>query len=133
MRKAIMAAVLAVVAGTVGAQDLPGASWQAIAVADRALTPDDGVTLIFGDGRIAGRAGCNQYTGAAGLTALTPAHGTLTPGAIASTRMLCPDPAMEVETAVLAALGRATAWRITPDGTLELWADDQVLIRARPM
>jgi heat shock protein HslJ len=114
------------------AQDLPASAWQVTGVGAFAVTADDGVTLDFTDGQIAGRSGCNRYTGSVTLTALTPGHGTLALGPVASTRMACPGRADEVERSFLGALGAVDAWRIEPDGALSLLAGDAPLISARP-
>lgn len=126
----VAAAVLAAVPAWAEGE-LPGQAWVATEVGDRALTVEDGVTLDIGADRIAGRSGCNRFTGAATLAALTPGYGTLTVGPVAGTRMACMGAAMEIEAAVLGALERVEAWQIEADGTLVLTGGDQVLLRAR--
>jgi heat shock protein HslJ len=114
------------------AQTAPGARWIAFEAGGLALTEGDEVTLDFDDGRISGRSGCNRFTGAAALTAGTPASGALTLGPLAGTRMACIGRADGVEAAVLAALAAVDGWRIEPDGTLALTGAGTALLRARP-
>jgi heat shock protein HslJ len=62
------------------------------------------VTLEYEAGRFVGRSGCNRYSAAlaAGFSA-----DALVLGPVAGTRMMCPEPAMAVESRFLAALPRA--------------------------
>jgi len=82
------------------------------------------LTLIFGeDGRLSGSAGCNTYT-----TSYEVSDQSLRIGLIASTRMLCNEPAgvMEQETRFLQALGTVATYR--SDGErLELRTGDGAL------
>lgn len=110
---------------------LPGQSWRVVAAGGTEFTPEDEVTMDFVEGMIAGRSGCNRYTGAAQLTARTPLHGALTLGPVAGTRMACMGRAGEIEPVFLGALGRADAWRVEPDGSLSLLAEGEVVIRAQ--
>lgn len=71
------------------------------------------VTATFGDdGRVTGSGGCNRFFGPYTLDGRV-----LTIGPLASTRMLCLEPAGagEQETAFLAALERAARWSIRED------------------
>jgi heat shock protein HslJ len=61
----------------------------------------------FEDGRLAGRAGCNQLGGA---YTLDGSKLSFKPN-LASTMMACPEPLMKQEQAVGAALVRVAAWR----------------------
>ena len=61
------------------------------------------VTLEFPEpGRVAGRSGCNRYTGPIGVT-----DGRLVVGPLAMTRMACPPPQSEFETLFVAAAEKA--------------------------
>ena len=81
------------------------------------------VTARFGaDGNISGSGGCNTYSGSC-----TVDGGSITIGSLASTEMACPEPQMAVETAYLAALGKATAWTIDSEGKLSLTGADAKL------
>ncbi len=72
------------------------------------------VTLRYDEGRFTGRTGCNRYN-----AAVRPgtAPGTITLGAVAATRMMCPEPAAGIEARFLAALPAAQAVHLR-DGRL---------------
>ena len=69
--------------------------------------PDAPVTIDFKDGMIAGKSGCNNYTG---TYQTSGSKLTITTGA--STMMACPDPIMRLEQAYLSDLGKSAAYRI---------------------
>ncbi len=75
-----------------------------------------GVTasLVFADGSVAVETGCNTGSGTAAIT-----DTTITFGPIATTRMACPDPQMEVEALVTQVLSGEVAYEIDAD-TLRL-------------
>jgi heat shock protein HslJ len=131
-RRVLLSALIVALAGPALAADLPGANWLAVQAGAMALEAADAVVLAFGDGRIAGRSGCNRFMGAAELTALTPAAGRIALGPLAGTRMACIGRGDRVEAAVLAALGAVDGWRIDGDGTLVLTGGGADLLRARP-
>jgi len=66
--------------------------------------------LTFSDGQVAVEAGCNSGSGAA-----TIADRTIAFGQIALTAMACPEPAMALEQAVVAALGPRVGYSIEAD------------------
>lgn len=86
---------------------------------------DTELTASFSEGRVAGSAGCNRYTGS-----YETSLDTIVIGPAATTRMACPEPegVMEQESAFLAALASAATWR--RDGSrLELrTADDAIAV-----
>ncbi|WP_326766792.1 META domain-containing protein [Streptomyces sp. NBC_01591] len=64
--------------------------------------------LSFGkDGSVRGTLGCNSFRGNVTVTG-----STVTFGRITSTRMMCPDPLMKLERALLAILDGRTTYRI---------------------
>lgn len=65
------------------------------------------VTALFEAGRVAGRGGCNQYTGP---FTVKDASLDVATGPMVSTRMACAPPVMEVENRYLAALGGVSRW-----------------------
>ena len=67
------------------------------------------MTLQYADGRITGRSGCNRYTGPVTAGA---ALGAISVGAIAGTRMMCPEPAHGIESRFLAILPHARELRL---------------------
>jgi dipeptidyl aminopeptidase/acylaminoacyl peptidase/heat shock protein HslJ len=78
-----------------GTSALSGTSWQ--------LEGNQRVTMQFDStGRVAGRGGCNGYTGRAAIEG-----DKLSFGPMASTQMACPGDAMKQEQEFLAALGKA--------------------------
>lgn len=93
--------------GRVSAADFAG-EWRLAYLDWDEPAPDSiAVTASFGGGRVAGRGGCNRYTGPftvqdASLDAVT--------GPMVSTKMACAPPAMEVENRYLAALGGVHRW-----------------------
>jgi heat shock protein HslJ len=89
---------------------LEGTEWTLVSLAGREPLAGTQITLEFAEGSAGGYSGCNQYggsypRGAAGELRLTE---------IASTAMLCQDPAgvMEQEAAFLQALQSVTAYRL---------------------
>jgi uncharacterized membrane protein len=109
--------------------DLPGCAgdparllagdWVVTALDGAALPKGTDVTLTFESGRITGLAACNRYSGSYTLTG----EG-LSFGPVAGTRMACPPPLMETESAVYAAFARVSQFDITPDGALLLKSDE---------
>ena len=103
---------------------LAGTTWKVVSYhngnqAVVSLITGTDVTLSFAaGGRVAGRAGCNSYTGP-----FESGNATLEVGALASTRMLCASPAgvMEQEARFLAALQNAATYKI--EGNM-LWIRD---------
>jgi len=79
-------------------------------VASRATT-----TVRFEEGRVSGRAGCNQYSGY-----LQAAGDALRVSETRTTRMACPPPVMEQETRFLAALAAVRTARREGDRALLL-------------
>ena len=85
------------------------------------LLTDTEITAVFDDdGRVAGSAGCNQYTASYSLE-----DDTIAFGPAAATRKMCSEPSgiMEQESAYLAALGSATIIHIEGDELLLTNAD----------
>lgn len=65
------------------------------------------VTALFDGGRVAGRGGCNRYTGP--FTVMDASLDAAT-GPMVSTKMACAPPAMEVEDRYLRSLGGVSRW-----------------------
>ena len=86
----------------------------------------DAATIQFSDGRMAGAAPCNSYSGA--IPVDWPAFGLADD--MISTAMSCPDDA--VEGAFFDALRAATRAEIAADGALVLSNDGGPLIRFEP-
>jgi heat shock protein HslJ len=73
-----------------------------------AVLPGTEITLIFDDGRIAGKSGCNQYGGGVEIDG-----NSIEVGALMSTMMACEEAVMRQEQAYLAALGEAATFEAT--------------------
>jgi heat shock protein HslJ len=102
-------------------------TWQVERLAGDALVPDTEVTLSFGeDDVVAGSGGCNRYSGLYEITG----EG-LTVGAIAATRMACPEPAMSQEMTFLDLLGNVVSFDIGEGGGLSLVTRDGARIETR--
>ena len=90
-------------------EDLAGVEWRLDEFRPGGALPEDvEVTLIFGDGRIAGKSGCNRYT-ASIKTGDVPGSLSID-GPIAGTRMACQPPQDEVEARYLKALESTTRY-----------------------
>jgi heat shock protein HslJ len=93
---------------------LSGAIWKANTYNNgrggaQSLAAGTEITAVFGtNGTVSGSASCNQYSATYEAVTNTLKIG----GAIATTRKMCSEPAMQQEAAYLAALARATTYRI---------------------
>ena len=93
---------------------LAGTSWQATGINNgkEAVVSQEGtekVTAQFGaDGTLSGSGGCNTYSG----PYTTSGADQITIGALASTEMACPEPAMEIEQMYFAALANVATYQI---------------------
>jgi len=65
-------------------------------------------TAMFDGARLAGLGGCNRYSG----QIQEQAPGTIAIGPLASTKMACPPPAMDVEGRYFAILDKVTQYRL---------------------
>lgn len=90
-----------------GNVNLDGTEWTLIDLNGTALLPDTVITLAFEDDSIAGSTGCNRYFGAVSVDT-----GTIMPGPIATTRMMCEEDVVAQETAYLAVLEAVTSFTI---------------------
>ena len=108
--------------------DIIGVTWTLVevngAAVDAAAMNRPATLLLNAEGHAGGYAGCNQFGGP-----YTIDGGDLRFGAIAMTRMACPD-RMDVETAYSAVFDATRSWRVS-GGMLELVADGRVLAQFR--
>jgi heat shock protein HslJ len=106
--------------------DLLAGLWQVQLVAGEAV-PEGVVSLAFdpAEGRVFGQSGCNRFNG--GFTLSGEGLGF---GATAGTMMACPEDLMQVEQRFLTALPTVDRFDIAPDGALELFSADRVVLRA---
>jgi heat shock protein HslJ len=107
--------------------DLVGTVWRVREVGGRAVAEDPRPTVGFERGRIAGSAGCNRYFGD---LALDGRH--IEVGDLASTRMMCPEPVMDREARLLAALSRAERYRFDGGFLVLAGPDGEPLLRLTP-
>lgn len=107
---------------------LQGAGWIVEEIDGTDVIVGSRVTLSFGpDGRVAGRASCNSYSGQYALTG----EG-LTVSKILSTRMACDPPSvMTQEATFLDVLGNVQRFDFDPEGALILHAADGRMLKAR--
>jgi heat shock protein HslJ len=97
------------------ARTLDGTLWRLVATVDadgvrRSVPHEVRATARLDEATISGVGGCNRYSGGYEL-----AGRSLTFRPVASTMMACSEPAMSVEGAFFAALGRVAAWEIGGD------------------
>jgi heat shock protein HslJ len=96
-------------------ESLNNTSWTIIMM-DQLPTLESVKTEVhFADGKISGTAGCNRFTGT-----YTHQSNTITFGAIASTRMMCPEKQMAQEAKFLALLNGKVTKRYSVEGNLIL-------------
>lgn len=81
------------------------------------------LVLDLEESRVTGSGGCNRLTGTFALSA-----DELRFGPLATTRMACPEPAMERERAFLAALDRVTSYELD-ERALTLLAGNEAVAR----
>jgi heat shock protein HslJ len=106
---------------------LEGPVWVVEDIARGGIIDSSRVTLNFGtDGRLWGRASCNNYTGE---FALTGESLTLSPSA--TTRMACAPSLMNQEKKFLGLLARVQRFEVDQTGALILHTDDGLSILAR--
>jgi putative lipoprotein len=89
--------------------DLVGSTWLAEDIDGKGVIDNAQSTLVFGtDGKVSGRAGCNQYGGKATLNG-----ASLIMDQVFSTKMACTAPAlMDQETRFLEALQATRSYRM---------------------
>src|SRR5215470_7792135 len=96
-------------AETPSLKKLAGVTWTLVSLGGEPVPQGTRVPTVAFDGarRVAGLGGCNRYTG----QVQENARGTMAIGAIASTKMACPPPAMDVESRFFALLGQVAQYR----------------------
>ena len=93
----------------VSAENLNGTSWTLVALAEgQPPLEEPPITITFVDGSLEGSSGCNIYSAEFTLSEHNPFIITILP--IFATRMSCPEPIINQETAYLAALQNASLW-----------------------
>lgn len=106
---------------------LQGMEWAVNAINGQPVGGDVAATFqFFGDGLIAGRAFCNRFNGQYQLSG----EG-LRVGPLASTKMACPEPLMDLEHQLLQQLGQVVRFDILSPGELVLHTSEGQSISAR--
>jgi len=91
--------------------DVAGTRWRVEEIAGAPAPAADATEfVILPDGRVAGNAGCNRFTGAGAF-----AQGVMRIGPLAATRMACAPDVMEQERRLLDALAQATRYETRAD------------------
>ncbi len=103
---------------------LDGTSWTLVSLNGQEPLAEAPITIEFAGEQVSGSAGCNQYSG--GYTA---EGSELSFGALATTRMACPEPIMAQEAAYLAALEGSASYALE-DGRLVIESGDGTLAYA---
>lgn len=97
----------AAITGIVSLSDIEGIRWILESFAsDDPYHGNPPVTLMFGDGKVSGSAGCNRYF--TDITEVDP--GVIKLGMTGSTRMACGDEAMLIEERYLTAVSGASGY-----------------------
>ena len=103
-----LAALLMILSGgTALATDLAGSEWRPVRIGALKVSPEADVFVQFqGEGQLSGQGGCNRFFGPWQIDGEAIAIGPL-----ASTRMACPEPQMELEAALFGALEAARSYQ----------------------
>ena len=102
-----------------GGAQLTGVHWQAVRIDDEALPEDVDLQIQFDvDGSIKGHSGCNRFFGS-----LQKSESGIEVSPLGSTRMACPEPVMNRETAFLDAVQKMKDFRIG-DSEMSLLDED---------
>jgi heat shock protein HslJ len=113
-------------AAEITAKALEG-TWRVVELAGRSVDSSQEATLVFKDGRVAGKSFCNRYSAAVEVKGQA-----LVIGPAASTKMACMPSESEREALFLDVL-RQVASGVLTDRTLTLKAGDGRTIMARRM
>ena len=102
---------------------LPNTYWRLLRIGDETVETGEGQRespMIFreADGRVAGLAGCNRFSGGYHVDG-----ATLSLGPLMATRMACPPPLDALEQSLFAAFDVTAGWRIAGQ-LLELLDDE---------
>jgi heat shock protein HslJ len=111
------------VTGTLSLAELQGPEWVLTNFAWNESAPEEPeVTLVFEEGKIAGKAGCNGYFG--GIEEGGDMPSGLSIGQIGATRMMCSEEIMKVENRFLGQLAAATSYSYIAGRLAVSWQSD---------
>jgi putative lipoprotein len=101
----------------VATMDLPGSTWELVAIDGEALAGDAVPTLAFDEqGAVSGSTGCNTFNGEVAIDG-----NALSFGPLVTTRMACADPAANAqEEAFLSAMEGVSGYTVDDQGRLVL-------------
>lgn len=100
-------------------ESLDGTSWTIVMMDQLPVMEGTATELRFADGKVNGSAGCNRISGS-----YMTQGGNIIFGAIAATRMMCPEKQMAQEAKLLTLLKGKVTTRYTVDGDLILTNDN---------
>ena len=107
-----------------GGAALTGVQWRPTFVGAEAVPEDAGLWVQFDvDGSIKGHAGCNAFFGS-----LETTDDGVKVGPLGSTRMACPEPIMDRESAYLSALQNAALFEVSGERMSCLDTDRKLLV-----
>lgn len=106
-----------------GGASITGQQWRPVIIGSDEVPADSGLFVLFEvDGSIKGNAGCNQFTGS-----LETSEGAMSVGALASTRMACPEEVMDRDNAFTQAISQTRHFEMG-DNSLQLLNADKLLL-----
>ena len=107
-----------------GGAELTAVRWRATFIGAEPVPDDAGIWVLFEvDGSIGGNAGCNSFSGS-----LEKTDAGVKVGPLGATRMACPNPAMDRETAFLSALQQATVFEVAGQRMTSLDSEGNLLV-----
>lgn len=113
--------------GVLPPASLDGTGWTIGAIRGVSTAAGIKTEVRFADGRISGTAGCNRFSGSYAVEG-----NVLSVGAIAATKMMCPEPQMAQESKFLSLLGSGKLTKrfsVSGDLILTSEAGDVVLLK----
>lgn len=110
--------------------EIEGTLWQAVEFNGKPLAADVVITMQLADGRIAGKSGCNRYTGP--YSTDVESRSLQVTGPVAGTRMACAPAVMEVEAAFNDVLPKITAYRVDAGPVLVVFAGTEDVLHLKP-
>ena len=106
-----------------GGTGITGIDWRPTVVGTESIPDDTGMFVQFEvDGSFKGNGGCNAFTGS-----LEQSDSGVVVGPISATRMACPEPAMQRETAFMEAL-QGTIQLEAAGNRLQLLGESRILL-----
>ena len=100
-------------------EQLQGGVWVVEAIDNEEIDGSKGTLSFTADGTVSGRSFCNNYNGS-----YTLSGQSLTIGRVASTKMACPPPEMELERAFADILTHVSRFELAEDSALVLHTED---------